>query len=323
MFQKNQTQPTWLLPAGIEEQLPPLSLLSEKLRRKLLDLYQTKVYEFVQPAIIEHLDALLAGTGKDLEEETFKLIDPTTGKLLGIRADITPQIARLDARQFQRQGVSRFCYCGEVLRAKENSRRNFQQLGAELYGDSGIESDLEVLSLLIESFQLAGIETLHIDLGHVGIIQNIIQQAEFNDEEQTLLLNCLSHKNQPELEQFVASKNLTSSLRELLLALPSCMGDSRILSEAETFLPSELLQDLRKIADHISGRYPTVHTFFDLAELRGYHYHTGLVFAAYCPGQGQAIAYGGRYDNIGQAFGRKRPATGFSIDLNRLVESIE
>ncbi len=319
---------SWLLPEGIEELLPPQAARLEQLRRKLLDLYYGWGYELVVPPFIEYLETLLIGTGNDLELQTFKLTDQLTGRMMGVRADMTPQVARIDSRYLQREALTRLCYMGTVLRTRPAGiagTRSPLQVGIELYGHSGAASDVEVLQLMVETLTISGIGQLHIDLGHVGIFRALAQQARLDEQQESVLFDALQRKARPEIAHFLADLKLPGQLAPMLAALAELNGGPEILEQADTILQSgsgevrAALANLRKIAEQLQRRIPSIRLHFDLAELRGYRYHTGVVFAVYVPGYSQAVAQGGRYDDIGRVFGRARPATGFSTDLKTLI----
>jgi ATP phosphoribosyltransferase regulatory subunit len=321
-------QDRWLLPEGIEEILPPAARRMESLRRELLDLYEGWGYELVIPPLIEFLDSLLTGTGNDLELQTFKLTDQLSGRMMGARADMTPQVARIDAHLLKRAGPTRLCYMGEVLRTRADGfggSRSPYQAGVELYGHRGHESDLEVLNLMLETLRLAGISDVHLDLGHVAIFRELVRRAELGREREALLFEALQRKALPEIRQHLAAWSLPAPCAEWFLALAELNGGVEVLDEAEARLYGagvavrEALGVLRNLTAALRRPWPELPIHVDLAELRGYHYHTGVVFAAYVTGQGQAVAQGGRYDEIGQVFGRARPATGFSTDLATLL----
>lgn len=318
----------WLLPEGIEELLPPQAERLEQLRRALLDLFHTWGYELVMPPLVEYLDSLLTGTGNDLDIQTFKLTDQLSGRLMGVRADITPQVTRIDAHRLQgRQGPVRLCYEGTVLHTRGDGlggSRSFTQIGAELYGHAGVESDAEMLGLMLESLAVAGIDQVYVDLGHVGIFRALTAAAGLNDEQESVLFDALQRKAMPEVEALLAGQEMTAEARQALADLGWLNGDADILLKARQRLGDDAevkraLDELEQVAQRVSRQYPEVPLHFDLAELRGFHYHTGVVFAAYQSGQGKSIAQGGRYDDIGKVFGRARPATGFSADLRSLI----
>jgi ATP phosphoribosyltransferase regulatory subunit len=316
----------WLLPDGIEEVLPPEAASIELARRRVLDLFQCWGYELVITPHIEYIESLLSGAGQDLDLRTFKVTDPQSGRLIGFRADITPQVARIDAHSLRREGPSRLCYAGSVLHARPralSTSRSPIQLGAELYGDASPASDVEVISLLLEVLDLAQVPDVHLDLGHVGIYRGLVKAAGLSGEAEQQLFDALQRKAHDEVAQLTAE--LPAGLASMLRALAELCGSREVLELAQACLveaPDEVhaaLDELLSIADALELRYPELPLYFDLGELRGYHYHTGVVFAAFVPGVGQSIAQGGRYDDIGAAFGRARPATGFSTDLKTLV----
>lgn len=316
----------WLLPDGIEEVLPPEAARIEVARRRVLDLFQRWGYEFVVTPHIEYLESLLTGAGQDLDLRTFKVIDPLSGRQMGFRADITPQVARIDAHTLRREGPSRLCYAGSVLHAQPRAlttSRSPIQLGAELYGDASPASDVEVISLLVNTLELAVVPDVHMDLGHVGIYRGLARAAGLSGAVEQQLFDALQRKAIDEIAELTEA--LPADLSKMLRALAELCGGREVLDLAQACLveaPDDVhaaLDDLVAIADELSLRYPELPLYFDLGELRGYHYHTGVVFAAFVPGVGQSIAQGGRYDDIGADFGRARPATGFSTDLKTLV----
>ncbi len=319
---------SWLLPEGIDEFLPPQAERLERLRRSLLDLYSSWGYEYVIPPMVEYLESLLVGTGTELELETFKLIDQKSGRLLGIHADMTPQVARIDAHRLNRKGPTRLCYLDAVLHTRQDGFSRGRcplQVGAELYGHAGIESDVEVIHLMVETLRLAGLDEIHIDLGHVGIFRALARRASLTSSQEALLFNALQRKAKPEIETLLADLCNDTDARTMLLALVDLNGGRDVLEEARRLLSAagdevlNAVDKLQQIADFASQRMGDLSLHFDLAELRGYRYQTGVVFAAFVPGHGQEVARGGRYDDIGSVFGRARPATGFSSDLKTLM----
>ena len=318
----------WLLPEGIEELLPEQAERLERLRRDLLDLFAGWGYRLVIPPIIEHLESLLVGTGRDLDLQTFKLTDQLTGRLLGVRADMTPQVARIDAHRLKSTAPARLCYVGPVLHTRPQGfsrTRSPFQVGAELYGHATIESDVEILQLMVEALTVVGLSGPHIDLGHVGVFRGLAREAQLDEEQEQVLFDALQRKAQPEIKQYLDSLSIAPDYRRMLTALVELNGDGGVLDEArEVLRPAgaavrQALDNLQQIAQLARRRMPDIALHFDLAELRGYHYQTGVVFAAFIPGYGQEIARGGRYDDIGRAFGGARPATGFSTDLETLI----
>lgn len=320
----------WLLPEGIEEMLPPRAEQLDATLRRLLDLFKSWGYELVMPPFIEYLESLLTGTGNDIDLQTFKLTDQMTGRLMGLRADMTPQVARIDAHCLKRDVPTRLCYMGTVLKtlpSTHGGNRSPMQVGVELYGHSGVESDAEVLRLMVKTLHTAGIKHVYLDLGHVGIFRGLAHSANLDAECESRLFDALQRKAKPEIASLLAERALPDSLHKMLNCLADLHGDETVLDRAASALARAdasvlaALDNLRHIADTVRDlQGVTVH--FDLAELRGYHYHTGAVFAAFVPGQGQAIAQGGRYDDIGKVFGRARPATGFSTDLKNVLSLV-
>ncbi len=320
----------WLLPEGVEGLLPKQAEYLEQLRRQLLDLFHTYGYELVMPPLIEYLDSLLVGTGHDLDLQTFKLIDQHTGRLMGLRADMTPQVARIDAHQLRRETPTRLCYMGSVLhtRAEQGGSRSPLQIGAELYGHAGVESDVEVLSLMLNMISEVGLQGVSVDFGHVGIFRGLSQQACLSTEQEQLLFDALQRKSKPEINEYVAQSDMDADLSEMILALIDLNGGFDVIERARVVLAKasesvhRALDNVAAIAEQVKQRNPDIKLHFDLAELRGFNYHTGVVFAAYLPDCSQAVAQGGRYDDIGKAFGRARPATGFSADLKQMVAQL-
>ena len=323
----NKTE-RWLLPEGIEEVLPEQARRLEKLRRQILDMYNSWGYDLVMPPFIEYLESLLTGTGNDLDLQTFKLTDQLTGRTMGVRADMTPQVARIDAHQLNRDTPTRLCYTGTVLHTRSDGfagSRSPLQLGAELYGHSGIESDVEVMCLMLETLALTGISKPFLDLGHVGIYRELVKHAGLNTEQEEQLFTALQRKANHEIAELLSNWNIDGQYLETFSVLTRLNGDESVIDEARTFLASAnaeviaAVEELAQVTQLLKQRMPDIEIHYDLAELRGYNYHTGVVFAAYVDGQGQAIAQGGRYDDIGKVFGRARAATGFSTDLKTLV----
>ncbi|MFT7388174.1 MAG: ATP phosphoribosyltransferase regulatory subunit [Candidatus Endobugula sp.] len=322
----------WLLPDGVEEILPAQAQGVEKLRRQLLDLYRCWGYALVIPPLLEFTESLLSGVGRDLELLTLKVTDQLSGRTMGLRADMTPQAARMDAHSFQRNGVNRLCYADHVLHAKPKSPmaiRTPLQVGVELFGEAGLEADIEVISLLLESLTAVGVETITLDLGHVSIYQALKQSLAINDSQESALFALLQTKDQDEIQQWIKTNIASQEAGDWLLALTTLSGDISVLSEAQQILseaPAEAhaaIDELIEVANAVAHRYPNINLYFDLSELRGYHYHTGTVFAAYAEGYGDAIANGGRYDHIGEAFGRSRPASGFGLNLTSVMRLSE
>jgi ATP phosphoribosyltransferase regulatory subunit len=318
----------WLLPEGVEEVLPPQALQLETLRRDILDLYQSWGYELVITPLIEFLDSLLVGSSHDLDIHTFKITDQLSGRMMGVRADITPQVARIDARNLHREGPARLCYADSVLHTLPQgllTSRAPIRIGAELFGHAGVACDVELIVLMAQTLRLAGIAPVHIVLGHVGIFRNLLAAAGLSDETEAELFDSVQRKAYGELDNLLDAQVDDPVLRGMLSSLSRLSGDVSVLERADTVFagaPESVTQavaEIRQIAERVAARLPDIELGFDLSELRGYQYHTGIVFAAYTPGHGRAVAKGGRYDDIGEVFGRARPASGFDADLKILA----
>ena len=312
----------WLLPEYIADALPPEAARIEALRRTLLDHFRGRGFEYVMPPLLEYLESLLTGAGQDLNLRTFKLVDQLSGRTMGVRADMTPQAARIDAHLLNHQGVTRLCYCGNVLHtlpANVSAGREQVQVGAELYGYAGVEGDLEIVRLMATAFERIKLPLARIDLGHVAIFRALVEAAGLPAEAEAELLGLLRDKDVPGLAEVTV--DLPSPYREALLSLPTLYGGPEVLEKAVAALPGlpEVTAALEQLR-HLISSAPELPFSIDLADLRGYHYHNGIVFAAYCPGYPAAIALGGRYDGAGKAFGRARPATGFSMDLREVAQ---
>jgi ATP phosphoribosyltransferase regulatory subunit len=316
----------WLLPEDIADVLPAKARKVEQLRRSLLDLYRSYGYELVAPPLLEFLDSLLTGTGSDLNLQTFKLVDQLSGRTLGLRADMTPQVARIDAHLLNRTGVTRLCYAGSIAHTRTPigcTSREELQLGAEIYGHAGWEADLEALTLLLQTLQTAGLKQVYLDLSHAGILTGILADQTVSKEEIETLYGLLQSKDRSSLASW--SRNLPQPVGQALMALTELSGPATdVLVKARKVLPSNaLVSDALALLEQLTNaiaRVPSApEVSIDLADLRGYQYHSGMMFTAYVDALPQPIARGGRYDHVGQAFGRARPATGFSIDLLTLA----
>ncbi|MEA1888860.1 MAG: ATP phosphoribosyltransferase regulatory subunit [Pseudomonadota bacterium] len=314
----------WLLPVGVEETLPAEAARIEKLRRKVLDLLGGWGYDLVMPPLMEYLDSLLTGVGHGLEIETFKLTDQMSGKMMGVRADMTPQVARIDAHYLHNDGANRLCYFGPVLRTRPDClgcSRVPLQLGAELFGVKNYRADVEIVELLVETLHSIGLENLHVDLGHMGIFQALVATEGLDADSQDKLVEVISSHAGNDVAQFCQSQGLSAEASELFILLTVSSGEVDSLPAlAEKFFASSdevkaAIDNLSSIAGSLKKRLPATRLYYDLAELKGKSYHNGLVFSVYIPGTGRAIANGGRYDDIGIEFGRARAATGFSLDL--------
>jgi ATP phosphoribosyltransferase regulatory subunit len=313
--------PNWLLPENIADVLPSEARKIEELRRVILDNFRLYGYELVMPPMLEYLDSLLAGAGEDTDLRTFKLIDQLSGRTMGLRADMTIQVARIDAHLLNRASVTRLCYAGSVLHTRPqglHATREPLQIGAEIYGHAGLEADAEIQELALASLALAGFSQVRLDLCHVGVVRALLvrdTKAKANEAELYALLRA---KDVPGLQR--ATEGYQADTRAALLALPNLYGDASVLVHARKILPAlpeiaAALDDLDTLVKLAAGANVTV----DLADLRGYQYESGAMFALYVPGLPNAVARGGRYDHVGEAFGRARPATGFSMDLRELA----
>ena len=316
----------WLLPEYIEDVLPAEAARIESLRRTLLDLFKVHGYQYVIPPMLEYMESLITGVGHDLDLATFKVVDQLTGRLMGVRADMTPQAARIDAHLLNDQGITRLCYAGSVLRTKPDGlaqTREPLQIGAELYGHAGVASDIEIQRLLIKALQAIGIGQVHIDYSHVNVFGSIIDACQIAPQLEQDLYAALQSKDQSAVASL--TRGLDSVTREALIHLTMLNGDKTILAQAAKVLPAtpaiqQALESLNQASLALDGMNVTVS--YDLSELRGYHYHSGMVFAAYAQGYKGPLALGGRYDEVGVSFGRARPATGFSMDLRGVVTAL-
>ncbi len=318
---------SWQLPDQIADVLPSEARHIEELRRLFLDTARSYGYELVMPPLLEHIESLLTGTGEALDLQTFKLVDQLSGRTLGLRADTTPQVARIDAHLLNRQGVARLCYCGPVLHTRAErplATREPLQFGAEIYGHVGLEADLEAQLLAIEGLRAAGIGPLSIDMADVRIVNSLLAGAVIPVRTLARIHAALASKDASELDALMFSLNggISSASREGLKSLLQLYGDEKVLVEAEKVLPRlpgvlEALQNLQWLARHVQRECGDVNVSFDLADLRGYTYYSGTRFAIY--GHSDELARGGRYDEVGAVFGRNRPAVGFSLDLKELV----
>lgn len=311
----------WLLPENIADVLPSEARKIEELRRRMLDLFRTYGYELVMPPMLEYLESLLTGTGHDLDLRTFKLVDQLSGRTMGLRADITPQVARIDAHLLNRPGVTRLCYAGNVLHARPagfHATREPIQVGAEIYGHAGLEADVEIQNLMLAALQAAGLGDVRLDLCHAGIVAAVLDGVPSARRNGQALFDALENKDVPGLRELTVG--LPETEREALLALPTLYGGIDVIDKARAVLPASpaigrALDELAFLSAEVRGATVNI----DLADLRGYHYHSGVMFAAYVAGLPNYVARGGRYDKVGEAFGRARPATGFSLDLREVA----
>jgi ATP phosphoribosyltransferase regulatory subunit len=314
----------WVLPDHIADVLPSEARHIEELRRDLLDTARCFGYELVMPPLLEHLNSLLSGAGEALDLQTFKLVDQISGRMMGLRADSTPQVARIDAHLLNRSGVTRLCYCGSVLHtrpAAPHATREPLQFGAEIYGHAGLEADMEVLTLALDCLRAARLPNPSVDLADARLIKALLSGAEITPARMAAIYAAMASKDTAELRSL--SVDLPETVRQSLLTLVQLYGDSSVLLEAQKALPPlpgvvEALVNLKRLADHLQS----VQVTFDLSDLRGYAYYTGTRFAIYAPGVSHALVRGGRYDEVGAVFGRNRPAAGFSLDIKTLVSSL-
>lgn len=313
--------PNWLLPENIADVLPSEARKIEELRRVILDNFRLYGYELVMPPLLEYLESLLTGAGTDTDLRTFKLVDQLSGRTMGVRADMTIQVARIDAHLLNRSSVTRLCYAGSVLHTRPqglHATREPLQIGAEIYGHAGLEADAEIQELALASLALTGFTEVRLDLSHVGVLRAIIASDQKASRNEAELYNLLRAKDMAGLRALTA--DYSAICRDALLALPSLYGDAAVLAKARAVLPAwpgivAALSELETLVGLAGSASVTI----DLADLRGYQYESGAMFAIYVPGLPNAVARGGRYDHVGEAFGRARPATGFSMDLRELA----
>ncbi len=310
--------------------LPQEAHIREHLRRRIYDLHLSWGYQPVHPPFVEYLESLLSSAGRDFDRQTFKIVDPASGRMMGVRADMTPQVARIDAHQLNGIDISRLFYLGTVIRAYGDGAggRSPLQLGAELFGHSGIDSDLEIIQLMLAALNNVGVRDIHLDLGHVEIYRSLLERLELSSVDQAALFDLLQRKAESDISQFAGSLGIADRDKELLCQLCTLNGDESVLDRAETILGVYgdkmlgAIDGLRKVGQALGVLNDSAVVHYDLAELRGYQYHNGIVFAAYVPGRGAEIARGGRYDGIGEVFGSARPATGYSTDLKTLMSLV-
>ncbi len=323
----------WLLPDGVQETLPPDASEVERLRHDVLQIFNRWGYDLVMPAMIEYRDSLLTGTAHSLDTRTFALVDQLSGKQMGVRSDMTPQVTRIDAHLLaddaRHHRISRLCYCGHLLHAVGDamtSSRTPLQIGAEIFGSDSISADLEVVSLMVATLHAVGLHNISIDIGHVGIFRNLVKNTPLDREQENRLFDMLQRKSIPDLQAYLQELPLEDRLCEQLCQLALLNGDISVIEKARELYRDvgdallAALDDMYKVVQSLQQKYPDTLINCDLSELRGYSYHTGLVFTAFLPGQGSEIARGGRYDDVGEVFGNARPATGFSADLLNLYQ---
>jgi ATP phosphoribosyltransferase regulatory subunit len=317
----------WLLPESLADILPAEARRIEELRRELLDLYRTYGFETVAPPLVEFIDSLLSGTGSDLNLRTCKLVDQASGRTVGVRADMTPQVTRIDAHLLNRAGVTRLCYCGSVLHARAAdalSSRELLQIGAEIYGHAGFEADLEIIHLLLETVEVAGVIEPRLDVCHAGVLRALLASDEAAEANSDAIIALLREKDVPGLATLTAQiVGLRRETATALIALPNLYGSTGVLERARLVLPdvpgmSVALDTLQRLIDSLAD----VRLSLDLADVGNYGYHSGVTFALYAEGWHDALVKGGRYDDVSRAFGRARPATGFSLDLRKLAAGL-
>nr|WP_156929913.1 ATP phosphoribosyltransferase regulatory subunit [Brackiella oedipodis] len=315
----------WLLPAHMADILPAEARRTEELRRKILDLFRTSGFELVSPPLLEFTESLLATQSRELALRTTKVIDQLSGRTMGVRADMTPQVTRIDAHLLNRQGVTRLCYCGPVFQARPSNAlgdRELLQIGAEIYGYPGPEADLLIIDLVLQTLAICGVQAPRIDLNHSGITRALIQQDPQLNAHAATIFTLLQEKNTPSLRELCERlQTVPEALQQALLALPSLYGDQSVLDKAQHILPDlpAIQQSLAQLRS-VMQRFPNASV--DLADVSGYDYHTGIRFAVYASAWHNAIVRGGRFDHVSKAFGRARPATGFSLDLRQLVQGL-
>ena len=313
--------PNWLLPENIADVLPSEARKIEELRRVLLDNFRLYGYELVMPPFLEYIESLLTGAGQDMDLRTFKLVDQLSGRTMGVRADMTTQVARIDAHLLNRTSVTRLCYAGSVLHTRPSglhATREPIQIGAEIYGHAGLEADAEIQELVLASLALANISQVRLDLCHVGIFRALLENDALAKKCEADLFSLLGSKDLPALE--LITRDFNSDVRKALLDLPNLYGDVSIIERARQLLPqfSGIATALDEL-EYLVKLAGSAHVTIDLADFRGYHYHSGVMFNVFVPGLPNAVARGGRYVHVGEAFGRARPATGFSLDLRELA----
>lgn len=319
-------QERWLLPEGIREILADEALQIEKYRREILQLFYSSGYDLIHPPLVDYLDSLTTGTGKDLRQQTFALTDPLSGRLLGIRSDMTPQMCKIDAHYSSPNKTNRLCYFGEILHTHIDGFSQSRcpvQVGAEIFGHKGYQSDLEIIELLLKTFRLIQIDAITLDLGHIAIFRKLARNASLSVYDEEQLFAAFQAKSEFEIERLLQSYPIEKSQRDDFIYLTQLQGDISVLQMAKDYYQDidiqQYIQELERLSGHIQTHHPEIHLFFDLSELRGFNYHSGIVFSAYKQSHGQAIAMGGRYDGIGEKYGSQRAATGFSIDITLLL----
>lgn len=314
----------WILPEGVDELLPPAAWQLERIRRRVLDVFRAWGFEYVEPPVIEYVDSLLVGTGTDMDLQTLKVVDQRTGRLLGVRADMTSQAARIDAHSLPAEGVQRLCYAGTVVHANPSAPLDSRvplKAGAEIFGAETLAADAEVIALLLEVLRANDVAAPVLVLGHMGIYRGLVEMLALEPGERAALFTAVQSKAETDIAELLGDRPGTA----MVVRLPTLMGRREVLGEAREALAgappavAEAIDALEQLADLVLARCPDVTIRFDVAELAGYGYHNGPVFSAYQADRGCALARGGRYDGIGSAFGRARPATGFDVSLKQLL----
>ncbi len=316
----------WLLPEGVEEILPTEALKLEMLRRKIIDDFSAKEFSLVMPPVMEFVDALLSGTGKELDTQTYKFMDQQSNRMLGIRADITPQVARIDSHYLANNEINKLCYSSTVLRAKAaemGGQRELLQCGVEIFGVADTSADKEVISAMLDTLALAELKQVTLSLAHIDIYRALVESQGLSLAQEARLQDTLLRKSSPDLNEL--NQEFGDDLLAPFVVLIDMCGDRSVLQHGASELPklpsiTKALAELGDVIDMLEQDYPSVNVHLDLADVAGYSYYTGIKHAAYIPGRGRTVAKGGRYDRVGEHFGRPRPATGFSVDLKTLVK---
>ena len=320
----------WLLPDCVEDILPETALKIEHGRRSLIDLFGRWGYEHVMPAKLEFLESLLTGTGRDLDLKTFKVIDQLSGRMMGLPADLTPQVARIDAHSLGQEGPTRLCYADFVLHSRPDhmlASRIPLKVGAEYFGDASLQADIEIISLMLSGLESLDLGMIQLELGDVSFFRALVAEAQLDPAQERAVFDLVQNKAKDELSATITGYGVSEPLAALIAELPMLSGDSKTLQSARRLLSDrplllDALDHLTLLSAQIAERYPSVVLSFDLSELRGLHYHTGVVFSVFLPDSGQVVAKGGRYDNIGAVFGRARPATGFDVELLTIADRL-
>ncbi len=316
----------WLLPEGVEEILPTEAMKLEMLRRKIIDDFSAKGFALVMPPVMEFVDALLTGTGEELDTQTYKFMDQQTNRMLGIRADITPQVARIDSHYLAHNEVNKLCYSSTILRtqpAEMGGQRELLQCGVEIFGVADTRADMEVVAAMLDTLALAQIDNVTLSLSHAAIYRSLVENQGITDQQEIRLRDVLLRRSLPDLNEL--NKEFGGDILLPFIHLIRLHGDESILEQVASVLPTipkieKAISELQQMIEQLNASYGDVNLHLDLADVAGYRYYTGIKHAAYVPGRGRTVAKGGRYDSVGEEFGRARPATGFGIDLKTLVK---